>query len=127
MCLRVVCRNDAKHCIREEFIHFQAATNLTGEGLAGSIVTNLEGNSLNLCNRVGQGYDGASAMSGCVNGVQTRIREKAPLAIYFHCASHVLNLVLNTGNNVYEIRNMHGTVKSVTNFINESATRRETA
>ena len=69
---------------------------------------------------VGQVDDRASAISGWVNGVQTRIREKAPLATYFHCVSYVLNNVLNTGNNVSEIRNMYGTVKSVTNFINES-------
>ena len=73
---------------------------------------------------VGQGYDEASAMSGCVNGVQTRILEKAPLAKYVHCASHVSNLVLNTGNNVSEIRNTYGTVRSVTNVIN-SRLRRE--
>ena len=74
---------------------------------------------------VGQSYDGASAMSRCVNGVQTRILEKAPLAIYVHCTSHFLNLVLNTGNNVSEIRKMYGTVKRFTDIINESAKRRE--
>ena len=76
---------------------------------------------------VGQGYDGASAMSGCVNGVQTRIRKKAPKPTYVHYASHVLNIVLNMENNVSEIRNMYGTVKSVTNFTNVSDKRREIA
>ena len=52
-------------------------------------------------------YDGESAMAGCVNVVQIRIREKAQLAVYVHCTSHVLNLVLNTRNNVCEIRNMY--------------------
>ena len=76
VCLRFVCQIDGKHCIPEEFIQFQAATNLTGEGLAESIVTILEGTNFNLRNMA-----------------QTRIREKAPLAIYVHCASHVLNRV----------------------------------
>jgi len=76
---------------------------------------------------IGQGYDGASSMSGRLNGVQTKFREIAPLAAYVHCSSHVLNLVLNTACSVSEIRNMFATVKEVTNFINESAKRREIA
>ena len=43
---------------------------------------------------VSQGYDGASAMSGCCSGVQQRIRELVPQAIYVHCHAHCLNLVL---------------------------------
>jgi len=43
------------------------------------------------------------------------------LATYVHCASHVLNLVLNTAAAVSEIRNMFGIVKEITKFINESA------
>jgi len=66
-------------------------------------------------------------MSGCVRGVQTLIRKEAELATYVHCSSHILNLILNTANSVSEIRNMFGTVKEVTNFINESAKRRAIA
>lgn len=73
---------------------------------------------------MGQAYDGASTLSGHVTGVQTQIRKTAPLATYVHCSSRVLNLVLNTGSSVPQIRNMFGTVKSVINFINESAKRR---
>ena len=48
-------------------------------------------------NCVEQGCDGASVMAGYKGGVQTFIREKAPSAIYVHCVSHALNLVLNHG------------------------------
>ena len=41
-----------------------------------------------------QGYDGASVISGCCSGVQQRIRQVAPQAIYVHCYAHCLNLVL---------------------------------
>ena len=37
-------------------------------------------------------YDGASAMSSEACGVQGRIRRIAPMALYTHCNSHVLNL-----------------------------------
>ena len=33
-------------------------------------------------------------MSGCCSGVQARIREVAPQAIYIHCNAHCLNLAL---------------------------------
>ena len=42
----------------------------------------------------GQGYDGASTMSGEKSGVQRRIMEKQPKALYTHCSSHSLNLVI---------------------------------
>lgn len=43
---------------------------------------------------VSQGYDGASVMSGNCTGVQTRVRQFTPHAVYIHCYAHVLNLVL---------------------------------
>lgn len=42
----------------------------------------------------GQGFDGASNMSGKFNGVQAIIREQYPQAIYVHCAAHSLNLAV---------------------------------
>ena len=49
---------------------------------------------LDLHSLASQGYDGASVMSGRCSGVQQRIMEVAPQAIYIHCFAHILNLVL---------------------------------
>jgi hypothetical protein len=38
---------------------------------------------------VGQTYDGASVMSGHINGLQSKIIEAYPLAIFTHCYAHV--------------------------------------
>uniref|UniRef100_A0A1X7UTJ9 DUF4371 domain-containing protein n=1 Tax=Amphimedon queenslandica TaxID=400682 RepID=A0A1X7UTJ9_AMPQE len=43
---------------------------------------------------VSQGYDEASVISSHCTGVQTRVQELAPNALYVHCYAHVLNLVL---------------------------------
>lgn len=43
---------------------------------------------------VGQCYDGAAVMAGKVNGVQQRMRQDHPNAIYIHCMAHKLNLLL---------------------------------
>ena len=40
----------------------------------------------------GQTYDGASAMSGRKTGVQARIKEDEPKALYNHCHGYVIHL-----------------------------------
>ena len=69
----------------------------------------------------GQGYDGASNMSGHTRGVAARIKEKNPLALYTHCCNHVLNLVILKACAVPEVCNMFGTVQKVAVFFGESA------
>lgn len=48
---------------------------------------------------VGQCYDGASVIAGHLNGLQARIKEIAPNALFTHCFAHKLNLVLQHGCN----------------------------
>lgn len=48
----------------------------------------------------------------------------APLAIYLHCASHRLNLVLNDSSKLTEIRHMFDIVSATINYINDSSGRR---
>jgi hypothetical protein len=43
---------------------------------------------------VGQTYDSACVMSGHINGLQSKVIETYPLAIFTYCYAHVLNLVL---------------------------------
>nr|CAI5856035.1 unnamed protein product [Callosobruchus analis] len=66
-------------------------------------------------------------MAGKEGGVQAILRKKYPRALYFHCSSHKLNLVVNDANAVPEIRNTVATVKDVITFFRESTTRRNYA
>ena len=59
-----------------------------------NILTTLRNHQLDPKFIVSQGYDGASVMSSNCSGVQTRIREVTPQAIYVHCNAHCLNLCL---------------------------------
>ena len=43
---------------------------------------------------IGQGYDGASVMSGKNAGVAKLLKNEAPYALYVHCHAHRLNLAL---------------------------------
>ena len=52
-------------------------------------------------------------MAGHIRGVAARILHKNPLALYTHCYSHVLNLVIVKSCSMSQIRNMFGTVQKV--------------
>ncbi len=85
---------DDKAIIHENFLTYVQATSLTAESLAAYLVDTLRKCQLDPESIVSQGYDGASVMSGRCSGVQQRLREFAPHAIYIHCYAHTLNLVL---------------------------------
>ena len=40
---------------------------------------------------MGQGYDGASNMSGSISGLQVRFKKLHPLALYTYSSDHVIN------------------------------------
>ena len=77
----------------EHFLTYVEVKFLDAEELASHILKTLHYHKLNPSTIVSQGYDGASVMSGNCSGVQMRIKEVAPMAIYVHCYAHCLNLV----------------------------------
>ncbi len=61
--------------------------------------------SISMCR--GQGYDGASNMSGIRNGVQALVKKECDRALYVHCLAHSLNLcVQQVSKSVDLIRNI---------------------
>ena len=61
--------------------------------IAAAIIHMLENSGLSLNDLRGQGYDGAATMSGARGGVQKIIKDRAPKAIYTHCAKAVIRIV----------------------------------
>ena len=92
------------YAIRERFFCFALAPDLTGHGLASQLLAIMRDAGLDIHQLVGQGYDGASAMSGVKNGVQKHVMDECPSAAYVHCASHSLNLCLSKAAEVQPIR-----------------------
>lgn len=73
---------------------------------------------------IGQTYDGAPVMSGGVGGLQTKIREKYPEALFVHCYSHALNLVLQQSvRNVKECSNFFNKLSGISSFFCKSPKR----
>jgi len=104
--------------INEDFLLFVPVTDVTGKGLATTLLTSLDLIGIDYNYMIGQGYDGAAAMSGVFYGAHVYVQEKCPLAIYVHCAYHSLNLVISDSCNITSIRNCLGSVESIYNFFN---------
>lgn len=90
--------------VYERFFCFALAPDLTGKGLASQLLDIIDTAGLNKLNMIGQGFDGAAAMSGQHNGVQKHISAECPSSLYVHCVSHSLNLCLAKAAEVPEIR-----------------------
>lgn len=73
---------------------------------------------------VAQTYDGAAVMASSLNGVQAKIREKIPEAIFMHCYAHKLNLVLSqSARSIPECQVFFKTVEGLSSFFNKSTKR----
>ena len=85
-----------QNAIHEEFVGIAEAHGLAAEGLTNTMIMHLQRIDASMVNCVGQGYDGASVVSGHLNGVQKKFLEKtgADMAYYVHCFCHRLNLVI---------------------------------
>ncbi|XP_046844785.1 52 kDa repressor of the inhibitor of the protein kinase-like [Xenia sp. Carnegie-2017] len=114
---------DSKQEINERFIKFVECEGMTGEALAKNIEDTLNEVGLLLSNCRGQCYDGASAMSSKSKGVAGRILKKNPKALYIHCASHRLNLVVAKACGEQTVKNMLGHAQKIFSFFSPSPLR----
>ena len=90
ICARFV---DSEKNVREEFRTFVKLERITGEKVAESVLDFSKENDIPVANM--RGYNDASNIASNRVGVQARIRQEAPLAVYVHCNGHCLNLVIS--------------------------------
>ena len=73
---------------------------------------------------VAQTYDGAAVMASELNGVQAKIKEKVPEAMFTHCYAHKLNLVLlHSAKCMPECRIFFKTAEGLASFFSKSTKR----
>ena len=121
ICIRFVDSYGEDFKVREEFIGFVELEKLDVQTISSAIIGYLKECNLDLTNLRGQGYDGATVMSGHVNGVCTWIQCIQPRALYHHCRAHSLNLVLSSScKEVPNIRNLFDSVGKITWFLGAS-------
>ena len=126
LCLRFVDQsspNDVKECLTN-FMHLER-TNATM--ISRKILKSLSDPSISLdpSNIRGQAYDGASVMSSGKEGVQAKIKETSPLALYTHCYAHCLNLSIAATCKLPEVRNLIGLINEAYLFLNNSPKRQQ--
>jgi hypothetical protein len=109
--------------IREEFLDFLTVKRITGELISSALLARIQEMGLDIAFCRGQGYDGASNMSSSNVGVQARIRQVSPLALYSHCQSHRLNLCVVKACSVPQIRNASGVVSEIGKYFRYSGKR----
>ena len=102
---------------------FPTTHDLTGAGLAARLLRIVADAGVDSTNTVGQGYDGATVMSGKNNSVQKHTRDTIPTATYVHCSSHVLNLCLAKAASVPPIRSTVTVTHEVAVFFTDSNKR----
>jgi hypothetical protein len=111
---------DSSKEINERFVKFVQCEGVTGEALAKNIKDTLQEVGLPVENCRGQGYDGASAMSSKSKGVCGRILKKNPKALYVHCSSYRLNLVVAKACTLPSVVQMLGVAHKITSFFRPS-------
>jgi Domain of unknown function (DUF4371) len=110
--------------ISETFLGFYELKDHSAEGMTDQVMNVLREMNIDIEKCYGQGYDGASVMSGVYNGVQTRIKRIQPHAEYVHCASHNLNLVINDCvSGCPEVSSFFATLQRIYTFFGNSINR----
>ena len=113
--------------VTERFLGFtDVSENKTSEILSQTILDTLQniiGTDEMKQRLVCQTYDGAAVMSGHRSGVQARIKEICPQAIYIHCFAHQLNLVILKGTNIFKVNDFFSHLNSFHSFFSRSPKR----
>ena len=73
----------------------------------------------------GQCYDGVSNMSGARSGCNSVVQREAPLAMYFHCAAHQLNLAVVSACKIQPLKNTESYVGEIARFFRYSVKRQQ--
>nr|XP_018913349.1 PREDICTED: zinc finger MYM-type protein 1-like [Bemisia tabaci] len=109
----------------ESFIGFtDVSADRTAEGIFNHVTNIVEEYNAAL-KLIAQTYDGASVMSGHLSGLQTRVKEAYPKALFTHCYAHVLNLVLQQSLSeiILECSLFFKTLSGIPKFFSKSSKR----
>ena len=92
--LRYVLCNEEAAVVKETFFGYLRISDSTGKGLLDAFLEKATELQLELSDCRGQSYDNGANMKEKHSGVQARMLDINPKAVYVSCANHTLNLVV---------------------------------
>ena len=128
LCLRFVDQSSPNDPhVKECLINFMHLEQTNATMISRKILESLSDPSISLdpSNIRGQAYDGASVMSSGKEGVQAKIKEIIPLALFTHCYAHRPNLSIAASCKLSEVRNLIGLISEAYQFLNNSPKRQQ--
>ncbi|XP_042417288.1 zinc finger MYM-type protein 1-like [Zingiber officinale] len=113
-------------CVIERFLAVVHVPDTSSHSLKMAIDALFVQHGLSLSRLRGQGYDGASNMRGEFNGLKSLILQENPFAMYVHCFSHQLQLVLvAVAHDNFTVSEFFGYITMIVNISGASCKRRD--
>lgn len=133
-CIDISCIEELSLCCRweeggvpeEHFLEIIHLKKADAASIYSAVIQSLKQKNLQVSKIVGMGFDGASTFSGKKSGVQTRIRNLAPHALFVHCHCHLLQLAcIQAANSTSGIKHVYTTLTALWKFFHYSPKRAE--
>jgi hypothetical protein len=103
------------------FLKCEKVKDCTAQGIYSATKEILSGKKIAMAKVCGLGTDGASVMTGHMNGVRALIREDNPHCVSIHCICHRLNLAVSQAcQNIVEMQSLITVISGVYNYISSS-------
>ena len=108
----------------EHFIEIVPMKRADAESIHSALVECLREKGMPLNKIIGMGFNGAATFSGNRTGVQTRLKEQSPHAIFVHCRCHQLQLAcVQAANATAGIKHVYVTLTTLWKFFHFSPKR----
>ena len=98
----------------EHFIEIFPLKKANAESIYSALVEYCREKNIQLGRLIGMGFDGAATFSGDKIGVQRRLKELSPHAVFVHCHCHVLQLAsVQAANAAPDIKHVYTTLMTL--------------
>ena len=111
---------------KEHFIEILPLKKANAESIYCALVKYCREKNFQLGRLIGVGFDGAGTFSGDKTGVQRRLKELSPHALFVHCRCHVLQLAsVQEANATPGIKHIYATLMTLWKFFHYSPKQAE--